>query len=175
MKTKAFIMDEKSVKRALTRISHEIIERNKGIENLVIVGIKSRGVPMAKRIVSIIKDIEGEAVPYYSLDISMYRDDVNNVDSININKELEMDVKDKVVILVDDVLFTGRTVRAAMDAIIDQGRPKKIELAVLIDRGHRELPIRADFVGKNVPTSRNERVTVHIEELDGLNQVLIQE
>ena len=175
MKTKAFIMDEKSVKRALTRISHEIIERNKGIENLVIVGIKSRGVPMAKRIVSIIKDIEGEAVPYYSLDISMYRDDVNNVDSININKELEMDVKDKVVILVDDFLFTGRTVRAAMDAIIDQGRPKKIELAVLIDRGHRELPIRADFVGKNVPTSRNERVTVHIEELDGLNQVLIQE
>lgn len=130
---------------------------------------------MAKRIVSIIKDIEGEAVPYYSLDISMYRDDVNNVGSININEESEMDVKDKVVILIDDVLFTGRTVRAAMDAIIDQGRPKKIELAVLIDRGHRELPIRADFVGKNVPTSRNERVTVHIEELDGLNQVLIQE
>lgn len=175
MKTKAFIMDEKSIKRALTRISHEIIERNKGIENLVIVGIKSRGVPMAKRIVSIIKDIEGEAVPYYSLDISMYRDDVNNIESININKEIEMDVKDKVVIIIDDVLFTGRTVRAAMDAIIDQGRPKKIELAVLIDRGHRELPIRADFVGKNVPTSRNERVTVHIEELDGLNQVLIQE
>ncbi|SHI73320.1 pyrimidine operon attenuation protein / uracil phosphoribosyltransferase [Dethiosulfatibacter aminovorans DSM 17477] len=175
MKTKAFIMDEKSIKRALTRISHEIIERNKGIENLVIVGIKSRGVPMAKRIVSIIKDIEGETVPYYSLDISMYRDDVNNVGSININEESEMDVKDKVVILIDDVLFTGRTVRAAMDAIIDQGRPRKIELAVLIDRGHRELPIRADFVGKNVPTSRNERVTVHIEELDGLNQVLIQE
>ncbi len=175
MKTKAFIMDEKSVTRALTRISHEIIERNKGIENLVVIGIKSRGIPMAKRIISIIKDIEGESVPYYSLDISMYRDDVNNVDSININKEKDMDVKDKVVILVDDVLFTGRTVRAAMDAIIDQGRPKKIELAVLIDRGHRELPIRADFVGKNVPTSRSERVTVHIEELDGLNQVLIEE
>jgi pyrimidine operon attenuation protein/uracil phosphoribosyltransferase len=175
MKTKAFIMDEKSVTRALTRISHEIIERNKGIENLVIIGIKSRGIPMAKRIIGIIKDIEGESVPYYSLDISMYRDDVNNVDSININKEKDMDVKDKIVILVDDVLFTGRTVRAAMDAIINQGRPKKIELAVLIDRGHRELPIRADFVGKNVPTSRSERVTVHIEELDGLNQVLIQE
>jgi pyrimidine operon attenuation protein/uracil phosphoribosyltransferase len=175
MKTKAFIMDEKSVTRALTRISHEIIERNKGIENLVVIGIKSRGIPMAKRIISMIKDIEGESVPYYSLDISMYRDDVNNVDSININKEKDMDVKDKVVILVDDVLFTGRTVRAAMDAIIDQGRPKKIELAVLIDRGHRELPIRADFVGKNVPTSRSERVTVHIEELDGLNQVLIEE
>jgi pyrimidine operon attenuation protein/uracil phosphoribosyltransferase len=175
MKTKAFIMDEKSVKRALTRISHEIIERNRGIENLVVIGIKSRGVPMAKRIVNIIKDIEGEEVPFYSLDISKYRDDVNNVESININKDMDMDVKDKVVILVDDVLFTGRTVRAAMDAIIDQGRPRKIELAVLIDRGHRELPIRADFVGKNVPTSRNERVAVHIEELDGLNQVLIQE
>lgn len=175
MKTKALIMDEKSVKRAMTRIAHEIIERNRGIEDLVVIGIKSRGIPLAKSIVNIIADIEGEKVPYYSLDISLYRDDINNVDSINIHKEKEMNVKDKVVILVDDVLFTGRTVRAAMDAIIDKGRPKKIELAVLIDRGHRELPIRADFVGKNVPTSKNERVTVHIDELDGLNQVLIQE
>src|SRR5665648_607682 len=173
MITKALIMDDKSMTRALIRIAHEIIEKNKGVENLVIVGIKSRGVPLANRIVKIIKEIENEEVPYYSLDISLYRDDINNVESIKVEADREIDVKNKTIILIDDVLYTGRTARAALDAIIDQGRPNKIELAVLIDRGHRELPIRADFVGKNVPTSKTERVTVNIEEIDGLNQVLI--
>lgn len=175
MITKALIMDEKSMTRALIRISHEIIEKNKGVENLVIVGIKSRGVPLAHRIVNIIKEIENAEVPYYSLDVSLYRDDINNVESVKVVTDREIDVKDKTIILIDDVLYTGRTVRAALDAIIDYGRPNKIELAVLIDRGHRELPIRADFVGKNVPTSKTERVTVNIKEIDGINQVLIQE
>ncbi|MBN2285387.1 MAG: bifunctional pyr operon transcriptional regulator/uracil phosphoribosyltransferase PyrR [Tissierellales bacterium] len=175
MKTKALIMDEKSINRALTRISHEIVEKNKGIENLIIIGIQSRGVPLAQRIVEKIRDIEGEDVPCFSLDITLYRDDLTNTESLEVKSDINIEVQDKVIILVDDVLFTGRTVRAALDAIIDLGRPKKIELAVLIDRGHRELPIRADFVGKNVPTSKNERVTVAIEEIDGLNQVTIQE
>jgi pyrimidine operon attenuation protein / uracil phosphoribosyltransferase len=175
MKTKALIMDEKSINRALTRISHEIVEKNKGIENLIIIGIQSRGVPLAQRIVEKIRDIEGENVPCFSLDITLYRDDLTNTESLEVKSDINIEVQDKVIILVDDVLFTGRTVRAALDAIIDLGRPKKIELAVLIDRGHRELPIRADFVGKNVPTSKNERVTVAIEEIDGLNQVTIQE
>lgn len=173
MKTKALIMDEKSINRALTRIAHEIVEKNKGIDDLIIIGIKSRGVPLAQRIVNKMKEIEGEEVPCFSLDISLYRDDINDIESIKIKPDI--DVQNKVVILVDDVLFTGRTVRAAMDAIMDMGRPRKIELAVLIDRGHRELPIRADFVGKNVPTSKNERVKVEIEEIDNSNQVLIQE
>lgn len=174
MKTKALIMDEKSITRALTRIAHEIIEKNKGVDELVVIGIRSRGVPLAKRIVNSIKEIEGQDVPYFSLDISPYRDDINT-DEILAKPDSEFDVEGKIIILVDDVLFTGRTVRAALDAIIDLGRPNKIELAVLIDRGHRELPIRADFVGKNVPTSKSERVTVNIEEIDGINQVLIQE
>lgn len=174
MKTKALIMDEKSITRALTRIAHEIIEKNKGVDELVVIGIRSRGVPLAKRIVNSIKEIEGQDVPYYSLDISPYRDDISS-EEILVKPDSEFDVEGKIIILVDDVLFTGRTVRAALDAIIDLGRPNKIELAVLIDRGHRELPIRADFVGKNVPTSKSERVTVNIEEIDGINQVLIQE
>jgi pyrimidine operon attenuation protein/uracil phosphoribosyltransferase len=174
MKTKALIMDEKSITRALTRIAHEIIEKNKGVDELVVIGIRSRGVPLAKRIVNSIKEIEGQDVPYFSLDISSYRDDIST-DEILAKPDCEFDVEGKIIILVDDVLFTGRTVRAALDAIIDLGRPNKIELAVLIDRGHRELPIRADFVGKNVPTSKSERVTVNIEEIDGINQVLIQE
>jgi pyrimidine operon attenuation protein/uracil phosphoribosyltransferase len=174
MKTKALIMDEKSITRALTRIAHEIIEKNKGVDELVVIGIRSRGVPLAKRIVNSIKEIEGQDVPYFSLDISPYRDDISS-EEILAKPDSEFDVEGKIIILVDDVLFTGRTVRAALDAIIDLGRPNKIELAVLIDRGHRELPIRADFVGKNVPTSKSERVTVNIEEIDGINQVLIQE
>lgn len=174
MKTKALIMDEKSITRALTRIAHEIIEKNKGVDGLVIIGIRSRGVPLAKRIVNSIKEIEEQDVPYFSLDISPYRDDISSENLIP-KPDSEFDVEGKIIILVDDVLFTGRTVRAALDAIIDLGRPNKIELAVLIDRGHRELPIRADFVGKNVPTSKSERVTVNIEEIDGINQVLIQE
>ncbi|HAE41916.1 MAG TPA: bifunctional pyr operon transcriptional regulator/uracil phosphoribosyltransferase PyrR [Clostridiales bacterium] len=174
MKTKALIMDEKSITRALTRIAHEIIEKNKGVDDLVIIGIRSRGVPLAKRIVNTIKEIEGQGVPYFSLDISPYRDDIST-EKLKVKSNSHFDVEGKIIILVDDVLFTGRTVRAALDAIIDLGRPSKIELAVLIDRGHRELPIRADFVGKNVPTSKSERVTVNIEEVDGVNQVLIQE
>lgn len=174
MKTKALIMDEKSITRALTRIAHEIIEKNKGVDELVVIGIRSRGVPLAKRIVSTIKEIEGQDVPYFSLDISPYRDDISS-EKLMAKPDSQFDVEGKIIILVDDVLFTGRTVRAALDAIIDLGRPNKIELAVLIDRGHRELPIRADFVGKNVPTSKSERVTVNIEEIDGVNQVLIQE
>ncbi|MDP3385615.1 MAG: bifunctional pyr operon transcriptional regulator/uracil phosphoribosyltransferase PyrR [Eubacteriales bacterium] len=174
MKTKALIMDEKSITRALTRIAHEIIEKNKGVDGLVVIGIRSRGVPLAKRIVNTIKEIEEQDVPYYSLDISPYRDDISPEDMMK-KPDNTFDVEGKIIILVDDVLFTGRTVRAALDAIIDLGRPNKIELAVLIDRGHRELPIRADFVGKNVPTSKSERVTVNIEEIDGINQVLIQE
>jgi pyrimidine operon attenuation protein/uracil phosphoribosyltransferase len=175
MKTKALIMDEKSISRALTRIAHEIIEKNKGVDELVVFGIRSRGVPLAKRIANRIEEIEGQTVPCHSLDITHYRDDVSNTETVEVQTGRDVDVENKIIILVDDVLFTGRTVRAAMDAIMDQGRPQKIELAVLIDRGHRELPIRADFVGKNVPTSKSERVTVNIEELDQINQVLIQE
>lgn len=175
MRTKALIMDEKSISRALTRIAHEIIEKNKGVDDLVFIGIRSRGVPLAERIVSKIKEIEEQELSCFSLDIGSYRDDITNKDSVAVLSEKNLNVEDKIIILVDDVLFTGRTVRAAMDAIMDLGRPRKVELAVLIDRGHRELPIRADFVGKNVPTSKTERVTVNIEEIDGINQVLIQE
>jgi len=174
MKTKALIMDEKSITRALTRIAHEIIEKNKGVDGLVVIGIRSRGVPLAKRIVNSIKEIEEQDVPYFSLDISQYRDDISS-ENLKTKPDSDFDVEGKIIILVDDVLFTGRTVRAALDALIDLGRPNKIELAVLIDRGHRELPIRADFVGKNVPTSKSERVTVNIKEIDGINQVLIRE
>lgn len=176
MKAKALIMDEKAIERAIFRIAHEIIEKNKGIENIVLVGIKTRGLPLALRFSKKIEEIEGSMVPVFPLDITYYRDDYEKDDMAPMSvKSFDFDIKDKTVILVDDVLYTGRTVRAALDAIVDRGRPKNVELAVLIDRGHRELPIRADFIGKNVPTSRSERISVLLEETDGSSQVIINE
>ncbi|MBF8982209.1 bifunctional pyr operon transcriptional regulator/uracil phosphoribosyltransferase PyrR [Lutibacter sp. B2] len=177
MDYKAQIMDEKAIQRAITRIAHEIIENNKGIDEIVIVGIKTRGVPFAKRIVDKIESIEKEKVDVGNIDITLYRDDLTEVDKNPIlNKtSVECNINNKIVILADDVLYTGRTVRAAMDAIMDLGRPKAIQLAILIDRGHRELPIRADYVGKNVPTSKQEVVHVQFDEIDGKNDVTISE
>lgn len=176
MKAKALIMDEKAIERAVFRIAHEIIEKNKGVDNVVLVGIKTRGWPLSLRFAKKIEEIEGSKVPVFPLDITYYRDDLEKDDMAPMSlKSFDFDIKDKTVVLVDDVLYTGRTVRAALDAIVDRGRPKNVELAVLIDRGHRELPIRADFIGKNVPTSRSERISVHLEETDGTSQVLINE
>ncbi|MBB6216965.1 pyrimidine operon attenuation protein/uracil phosphoribosyltransferase [Anaerosolibacter carboniphilus] len=177
MKFKAQIMDEQAIQRASTRIAHEIIEKNKGIEDVVLVGIKTRGVPFAKRLSDKIEAIEKAKVDTGIVDITLYRDDLSKIDEnpvIN-STDIQVNINNKVVVLVDDVLFTGRTVRAAMDAIMDIGRPRSIQLAVLIDRGHRELPIRADFVGKNVPTSKEEVVCVHFEEIDNINDVTINE
>ncbi|MDW7667510.1 MAG: bifunctional pyr operon transcriptional regulator/uracil phosphoribosyltransferase PyrR [Bacillota bacterium] len=174
MKTKAIILDDKAIGRALTRISHEIIEKNKGVEEVVLIGIKTRGIPLSYRIQKNIEKIEGIKVPTYELDITNYRDDINKEEKMDV-REFVFDVRNKIVIIVDDVLYTGRTVRAALDAIVDRGRPKKVELAVLVDRGHRELPIRADFVGKNVPTSKSERVSVMLDELDDMDMVIIRE
>ena len=164
---KTVIMDSEGIRRALTRISHEIVERNKGVDNLVVVGIRTRGVPIAERIADNIERIEGKRPPVGILDITLYRDDLSTLSYQPIvhQTELPADIKDKTIVLVDDVLYTGRTIRAALDAIIDMGRPKAIQLAVLVDRGHRELPIRADFVGKNVPTSRSEVVVVSSHEV----------
>lgn len=168
------IYDEMAVKRALTRMTYEIIERNKGIDNLVIVGIKTRGAYLAQRIAKRLEQLEGASVPVGELDISMYRDDRKHTDDPVVkDSQLQFDITGKHVILVDDVLFTGRTIRAALDALMDLGRPKKISLAVLVDRGHRELPIRADFVGKNIPTSLSERIQVQVKEIDGSDGVAI--
>jgi len=168
-------MDENGMRRALTRISHEILEKNKGIEDLILVGIQTRGVPLALRIGEKINEIEGVQIPIGVLDITYYRDDLDNHDLADREKaSLPFGVNEKKVVLVDDVLYAGRTARAAMDALMDMGRPKLIQLAVLIDRGHRELPIRADYVGKNVPTSRTEVVSVNLVETDGVDQVLIE-
>ncbi|WP_026487462.1 bifunctional pyr operon transcriptional regulator/uracil phosphoribosyltransferase PyrR [Caldanaerobius polysaccharolyticus] len=177
MRIKAEIMDENAMRRALVRIAHEIIERNKGVDNLVLIGIKRRGVPLARRIAMAIAQIEGKEVPVGELDITLYRDDLSALaeQPIVSKPEFPFDVKGKICVLVDDVLYTGRTVRAAMDAIIRLGRPKAIQLAILIDRGHRELPIKADFVGKNVPTSRTELISVRVSEVDNENRVLIEE
>ena len=173
MKLKANLLDDK----ALIRISHEIIERNKGVEDLVLVGIKRRGYPLAQRIAKEIKKIEGVEVLVGSVDITFYRDDLTKKENIPMveNLDLGVDIQDKKVVLVDDVLFTGRTDRAALDAVIDVGRPKSVQLAVLIDRGHKELPIRADYVGKNIPTSRSEKISLHITEIDNEDSVKIYE
>ncbi len=175
MQEKALIMDDKAMDRAITRIGHEIIEKNKGVEDVALVGIKTRGVPIAKRIAEKIEKIEKKKVTVGELDISLYRDDLSEKSDKAVVKEtsLGFDVTKKVIVLVDDVLYTGRTVRAALDAIMDVGRPLTIQLAVLIDRGHRELPIRADYVGKNVPTSKSEVIKVSIEDIDGKNYVSI--
>lgn len=177
MKLKANLLDEKAIKRTLIRISHEIIEKNKGTEDIVLIGIKRRGYPLANRIAENIENIEGVKVPVGYVDITLYRDDITEIkDTPKINSlDLGVDVKGKKVILVDDVLFTCRTVRAAIEAIIDSGRPDTIQLAVLIDRGHKELPIRADYVGKNIPTSKSEIIGVEIEEIDGFDSVKIYE
>lgn len=174
---KAVLMDEKAITRAITRVSHEIIERNKGVEDVVLVGVKTRGVPIADRIAKKILQIEGVEVKTGIIDITLYRDDLEKVDMEPIVKGsyLDFDVNGKIVVLVDDVLYTGRTVRSALDAIIDIGRPNVIQLAVLVDRGHRELPIRADFVGKNVPTSKQEIISVKLNETDGEDSVTINE
>ena len=174
---KRILMDSEGIRRALTRISHEIIERNKGVENLVLVGIRTRGVPIAERIAKNVEKIEGTMPPVGVLDITLYRDDLSTLSYQPIVRptELSTDITDKVVVLVDDVLYTGRTIRAALDALIDMGRPKAIQLAVLVDRGHRELPIRADFVGKNVPTSSREVVNVEIHGIDAAEKVILQE
>ena len=177
MKEKAQLMDDKAIGRAITRISHEIIERNKGIEDVVLVGIKTRGVPIADRIGKKIQQIEGATVNTGEVDITLYRDDLKkiDVDPVINGSNVQFSIDDKIVILVDDVLYTGRTVRSALDAIIDIGRPKAIQLAVLVDRGHRELPIRADYVGKNVPTSKGEIISVKLSEIDGEDSVTINE
>ena len=171
MKIKANIMDEAAVDRAIIRISHEIVERNDGAEGVYLVGIKSRGVPLAYRIAKNINDAYGVNVPVAQLDTSKFRDDVSVKDRRFAN--LPFDVNGAKVVLVDDVLFTGRTTRAAIEGIIAEGRPQCIELAVLVDRGHRELPIRADFVGKNLPTSKSEFVDVRLEECDGVSSVTV--
>ena len=175
MEFKAALFEEKAIERALVRIAHEIVEKNKGVQDLVLVGIKRRGVPLAERIRENILNFEEVSLPVASVDITLYRDDLEeDYESPQIkNDVIEVSIKDKKVVLVDDVLFTGRTVRAALDAITANGKPRSIQLAVLIDRGHRELPIRADYVGKNVPTSRNEMIKVMLEEIDGKNAVEI--
>lgn len=177
MVTKAIILDDKSIERTLTRISHEIVERDKGINDVVLVGIKRRGHPLALRIGKKIMEIEGKSVPVGSVDITWYRDDLTVVNEQPVLKSIDLgvDVADKTVILVDDVIYTGRTVRAAIDAIISCGRPKMIQLAVLVDRGHRELPIRPDYVGKNIPTSKNEIISVELTEVDDCDSVKIIE
>ena len=171
---KAVIMDEASVSRAMTRIAHEILERNEGCENLAIVGIVTRGDLLAKELVDRIREIEGVDVPLGSLDISFYRDDFQTHFSPEVHAtDIPFDVDGKRIVLVDDILYTGRTIRAALDALMDIGRPAAVELAVLVDRGHRELPIRADFVGKNVPSSSSENVRLFLEEVDGISAVEI--
>ena len=168
------IWDKLAMKRALVRITYEIIERNKGVEDLVLVGIKTRGVYLARRMRDRLKEVEKVDVPVGELDITPYRDDRKNdfsQEKIPDLEPMDLDITNKNVVLVDDVLYTGRTIRAAMDALIANGRPKSISVAVLVDRGHRELPIKADFVGKNIPTSLNEQVSVNVSEIEGVDSI----
>ncbi|MBM7701795.1 bifunctional pyr operon transcriptional regulator/uracil phosphoribosyltransferase PyrR [Metabacillus iocasae] len=179
MEVKATVLDEQAIRRALTRIAHEIIEKNKGIENCVLVGIKTRGIYIASRLAARIEQIEGKTLPVGEIDITLYRDDLtkvtNNEEPLVKGSDLPCDITNQKVILVDDVLYTGRTVRAGLDALIDLGRPASIQLAVLVDRGHRELPIRADYVGKNIPTAKTEKIVVQLNEVDEKDQVAIFE
>ena len=174
---KTSIMDADGIRRALIRIAHEITEKNRGVENVARVGIRTRGVPLAARIAEEIQKIENVAVPTGSLDITLYRDDLTTMgyNPVIHGTEIDFDVTGKHIVLVDDVLYTGRTIRAALDALIDMGRPKSIQLAVLIDRGHRELPIRADYAGKNVPTSRKETIEVALQEEGKTDEVILGE
>ncbi len=177
IREKVQLMDEEGIRRAVTRIAHEIVERNKGIESVALVGIRRRGLPLARRLADEILQIEGKKPPTGVLDITLYRDDLTTrTDQPVVHKtEVPFNVEDRVIVLVDDVIYTGRTIRAALDALMDLGRPRAIQLAVLIDRGHRELPIRADYVGKNVPTSRQEVIGVELSEIDGVDRVVIGE
>jgi pyrimidine operon attenuation protein/uracil phosphoribosyltransferase len=177
LREKALIIDMKEMSRMIVRIAHEIVERNAGTNGVALVGIRRRGVPLAERIAEQIKRIEGVEVPRGSLDITFYRDDLERVAHQPVvgTTDILFDIEDMVVVLVDDVLYTGRTVRAAMDALMDYGRPRAIQLAVLVDRGHKELPIRADFVGKNVPTSHREVVSVRLKPIDDEDAVFIRE
>ncbi len=172
---KKVLMTAEDIRRILARIAHEIIEKNRGARYLVLVGMRTRGVPLAKRLAVLIRNLEGIEVPVGALDISLYRDDFSSLESKPVvqRTDIPTDITDKQVILIDDVLYTGRSIRAAMDALVDLGRPKSIQLAVVIDRGHRELPIRADYVGKNVPSSRSEEIQVCVEEIDGNDKVTI--
>ena len=174
---KNVIMDSEAIRRALVRIAHEIIEKNKGVEDVVIVGIRTRGVPLAQRIAAEINAIENCEMTVGMLDITLYRDDLSTLgyNPVVHGTDINVDLSGKHVVLVDDVLYTGRTIRAALDAVIDMGRPKTIQLAVLVDRGHKELPIRADYVGKNVPTSQKETIEVVLNEIDGTDEVYIGE
>jgi pyrimidine operon attenuation protein/uracil phosphoribosyltransferase len=176
LKIKANIADANGIRRMVTRIAHEIVERNKGIENVVLVGIRRRGVPLAQRIQNLIQEFEGIQVPLGILDITLYRDDLQTIAQQPVVRttEIPVDIDGKIVVLIDDVLYTGRTVRSALNALIDLGRPEAIQLAVLVDRGHRELPIRADYVGKNIPTSHREIVKVNLQEEDGNDAVQIR-
>ena len=169
MRQKTEIMNAVAVSRALARITHEIIERNSGVENLCIFGVKSRGIPLAKMLSDNIKKFEGVDIPYGVLDVTLFRDDLSREEKEKLEAECHFpcDIHDKIVVLVDDVLYTGRTARAAMESLFQVARPKAVQLAVLIDRGHRELPIRPDYVGKNVPTSHSERILVRLDESDG--------
>ena len=175
MKEKALLMDERAIQRALTRIAHEIIERNNGVENVVLVGVRRRGVPLAAQLRDVICRVEGTEVSVGELDITFYRDDLTHrTEQPEVSgTKLPFSIVGKTVVIVDDVLFTGRTVRAAIEAVFSLGRPRSIQLAILIDRGHRELPIRADFIGKNLPTSREENVRVFVRERDGEDKVVI--
>lgn len=176
-KEKAKILNAEEIKRILQRLTHQILESSPALTDIVLIGIQTRGVYLARRIQSIFKETEGVDMPLGTLDITLYRDDLTTVGVRPVVKEtkIDFDLTDKTVVLIDDVLFTGRTIRAALDELMDFGRPKTVTLLVLIDRGHRELPIRADFVGKNIPTSKNETVEVRLEELDGLDEVAIGE
>jgi pyrimidine operon attenuation protein/uracil phosphoribosyltransferase len=174
---KAQIMDREAMRRALVRIAHEIVERNKGLEDVILVGIHRRGYPLAERLAKALKEVEGADVPVGELDITLYRDDLTlRFTQPHVGPtRMPVDVARKRIVLVDDVLYTGRTIRAALDALIDMGRPENIQVAVMIDRGHRELPIRADYVGKNVPTSSKEVIHVKVSEIDGIDEVAIAE
>ena len=172
---KARIMDQEAIRRALVRIAHEILERNKGTGRLVLVGIRTHGAFLAQRLAEQVRAIDGASVPVGALDVTLYRDDLSTRTPAVQATHLPFDVTDLCVILVDDVLFTGRTTRCALDALADFGRPQQIQLAVLVDRGHRELPLRADYVGKNVPTSLREQVTVRLAESGGVDEVVIEE
>lgn len=169
------VMTSQDIKRSLTRIAHEIIEHHKTAEDLILVGLHTRGVPLAKRLSSIIHDLTGYEIPVGLLDISQYRDDItdNEDNSVVENTDIPVEIIGKVIILVDDVLYTGRSIRAAMDALIDRGRPRLIQLAVMVDRGHRELPIRADYIGKNIPSARHEEIQVRLLETDETDEVVI--